>query len=86
MAQAAEELARILAAGIQDLPKPANLIEPFDLGAPWTHHANEAELGELSKLHMRITRKQQALTDLIEERAIIRRRCIQRMRRNDGKP
>ncbi|MGR3623008.1 MAG: hypothetical protein ACU0BV_12065, partial [Pseudophaeobacter sp.] len=76
---------RFVQQSLQDLPTPADQEEPFGLGAPWTHHANADELEELAKLHNWITRKQQALTRLIETRAAIRRRCVKRMRREAGK-
>ena len=85
MKHASEAQIRVLAAGIQDLPTPAELEEPFGLGAPWTHHANQKELEALAKLHNRIIRKQKALTLMIENRAAIRRRCIKRMRREAGR-
>lgn len=85
MSQAADELARILATGIQDLPSPAELETPFGIDAEWIRYATEAELQELAKLHNWITRKQQALTRLIETRAKIRRCCTKRGRRANGK-
>lgn len=81
----AERLACILAEGIQDLPTPAELETPFGIDAEWIRYATAAELQELSKLHNRIIRKQQALTLLIQVRAQIRRTCTQRARRANGK-
>ena len=81
----AERLACILAEGIQDLPTPAEMEMPFGIDAEWIHYATEAELVELSKLHNWITRKQQALTLLLQKRAKIRRTCIKRRRRANGK-
>lgn len=63
------------------IKKPA----PFGLRAMWLHFANELELRRLSKLHLRIERKQDSLNQLINERQLIMNRCIRRMRRASGK-
>ncbi len=58
---------------------------PFQCGAPWTGHADEAELHRLARLQGRIARREEALRELKAERALIMNRCIRRMRRKDGK-
>jgi ribosomal protein L10 len=74
-----------VAAAVQDLMEQEPKEAPFELGAPWTHHANPEELERLAKLHSRIQRKQRALSALIGERKTIMDRCIRRQRRTQGK-
>jgi len=57
----------------------------FGIEAPWLRFADDAELVRLSKLQVRIDRKEQALKDLRAERKTIMNRCIRRMRRAAGK-
>lgn len=66
---------------------PAQLLEiqPFHCGAPWTAHANDAELRELALNEFRIAVKTRALKDMKAKRRQIMNRCIRRMRRADGK-
>jgi hypothetical protein len=74
-----------VAAAVQDLMEQEQKEAPFELGAPWTYHANPEELERLAKLHSRIQRKQRALSALIGERKTIMDRCIRRQRRTKGK-
>lgn len=59
--------------------------EPFGLRARWLRFAKAIELARMATLHVRITRKQASLDDLIAERQLIMNRCIRRMRRSEGK-
>jgi ribosomal protein L10 len=54
-----------VAAAVQDLMEQEQKEAPFELGAPWTHHANAEELQRLAKLHSRIQRKKNALSALV---------------------
>lgn len=57
----------------------------FGLRAAWLRYAENREIVQLAKLHVRIERKEQALKDLRAERTTIMNRCIRRMRRASGK-
>jgi len=66
-------------------PRRTETAAPFECGAPWTGHADEAELRRLVKLQRRIELRERALHDLKTERRKIMSRCIRRMRRASGK-
>lgn len=82
--RALEEDARQIASLLGHNGGP-EISEPFGLKAPWFQHSNTDEVEELAKIHVWIERRQRAIADLVERRAKIRKRCIRRMRRAQGK-
>ncbi len=82
--RALEEDARQIASLLGHNGGP-EISEPFGIKAPWFQHSNMDEVQELAKIHVWIEQRQRAIAELIERRAKIRKRCIRRMRREQGK-
>lgn len=66
-------------------PRTDTLVEPFQLGAPWTGHATDEELKRLGVLQRRIEMRKRIIKEATTERQKIMNRCIRRMRREQGK-
>lgn len=78
----------VAATDAQQTPKMGHNRPPkskvFGLKAAWLHFADDLEIRRLAKLHVRIARKEKALSELRGERSTIMNRCIRRMRRSAG--
>lgn len=62
-------------------PRKVEPVRPFQCGAPWVRFATALELRRLAKLEGRIERKKASLKATQDERKLLMKRCIQRMRR-----
>ncbi|MEX0303094.1 MAG: hypothetical protein AB3N24_11775 [Leisingera sp.] len=67
-------------------PKTFEKVDLFGIRAIWLHFANELELRQLAKIHVRIKRRERAIQELKKDQREIAERCKKRSYRARKRP